>query len=548
MSLTFPSAEFDDAVAAVCHGLVSDDQAQALNGLLRENPVARDEYILRIELHARLAWQRDHFITGTSGADGISPVIQPIPDPAIARPGNPWRRFRGWAAVAAAACLAVTGAGWWAWNGGRNEERRGATSQAVAMLNRVVNAHWTAGSRAPEPGSPLEPGWLRLDSGLAQVVFYSGVRLVIEGPAEFQLLSPGEALCRSGRFMAEVPTQAIGFRLRTPQMNITDLGTQFGVDVTALRTEAHVFKGSVEIQTSLASEKRKLDEGSGAGAEHSHPLRLITANPAAFASLFELQAKSVDSDFSRYARWREASQGLNGDPSLLVHFDFEEAGPPDWLLRNASRAGAAEPSGTIVGCQPTEGRWPQKPALEFRGVSDRVRLRVPGEFDSMTLAAWVRIQGLDREFNSLFMCDGFGPGTVHWLIRKDGVLGLTVIGSPADNYQIVASPSVLPLDQFGMWIHLAVVLDGNAKRVTHYLNGRAVAGKALRIRPPFRVGIAELGNWNASGFTENDPALIRNFSGAMDEFCLFSRALSADEISALRDSGRQQPETGAGPR
>ncbi|RYD27846.1 MAG: hypothetical protein EOP86_23950 [Verrucomicrobiaceae bacterium] len=547
MPLAFPSSEFDDAVAAVCHGLVSADQAQALNALLRQNPAARDEYILRIELHSRLAGQRESFITGTCGADGAAAT----PNPGAALSSSPLAGRRShlprWAAVAAAACLAVLAAGWWGWNGSRKGDRRGATSQAVAVLNRVVKARWTPGSQPLEPGSPLEPGWMRLDSGLAQVVFYSGARVVVEGPAEFQLISPGEAICRTGRFMAEVPTQAIGFRLRTPWMDITDLGTQFGVDVSALRTEVHVFKGSIEIEPAMASPKLKLDEGSGAVADNANPPALITANRTGFASLFDLQAKAVDSDFSRYAQWREASQELDRDPSLLVHFDFEQAAPPDWLLRNTSRASTAEPSGTIVGCQSTEGRWPKKPALEFRGVSDRIRLRVPGEFNSMTLAAWVRIQGLDREFNSLFMCDGFSPGTVHWLIRKDGVLGLTIIGPP-DNYQIVASPSVLPLDQFGRWIHLAVVLDGNAKRVTHYLNGRPVADKALRVRAPFRVGIAELGNWNADGFTQNDPALIRNFSGAMDEFCLFNRALTADEVRALRDSGRQQPEPGAGQR
>ena len=45
---------------------------------------------------------------------------------------------------------------------------------------------------------------------------------------------------------------------------------------------------------------------------------------------------------------------------------------------------------------------------------------------------------------------------------------MTVIGPRAGNYQILTSPLVLPLDQFGMWLHLAVVLDGNAKRVSHY--------------------------------------------------------------------------------
>lgn len=41
MKLTFPSTEFDDAVAAVCHGSLSDEQARALNELLRSHPAAR---------------------------------------------------------------------------------------------------------------------------------------------------------------------------------------------------------------------------------------------------------------------------------------------------------------------------------------------------------------------------------------------------------------------------------------------------------------------------------------------------------------------------
>jgi hypothetical protein len=51
-----------------------------------------------------------------------------------------------------------------------------------------------------------------------------------------------------------------------------------------------------------------------------------------------------------------------------------------------------------------------------------------GDFQALTLSAWVCIKGLDRQFNSLFMGDGFEPGTIHWLIRNDGVLGLTVFG------------------------------------------------------------------------------------------------------------------------
>jgi len=438
----------------------------------------------------------------------------------------------GWAA-AAAACIALLATGWWGWRGWRQDERMGATSKAVAMLNGVVDAQWSSRDEAPHLGAPLDPGWVRLKSGLAQVVFYSGARVVIEGPAEFQIISPSDASCRMGRLTAEVPPQARGFRIATPQMNVTDLGTVFGLDVKEGATELHVFKGAVKFLSANGTANESLKEGFGVVAEGARPPRLIAANARAFASLFGLHDKSVAAEASRYKQWRDASDQLNQDPSLLVHFEFDHATSSDWRLRNASGESAAVPDGTIVGCQWVEGRWPAKPALEFRGVNDRVRLSVPGEYESLTLAAWVRVHGLDRQFNSLFMCDGFDAGTLHWLIRKDGVLGLTVIGSSAGNYQIVASPSVLGLDQFGMWLHVAVVLDGGTKRVSHYVNGKRVSEKALKIVPPFRIGTAELGNWNARGFPDNDPFMIRNFSGAMDEFCLFSRALPDTEIRAL---------------
>jgi len=405
-----------------------------------------------------------------------------------------------------------------------------------------VDAEWTQRDETPRLGAPLEPGWLRLKSGLVQIVFYSGARVVIEGPAELQLISPDEAICASGRLVAEVPPQAKGFRVRTPMMNVTDLGTVFGVEVKQSQTELHVFKGSVEFQSASGATKQSLLEGQGSIAELAGTQRLVAANPTGFASLFDLQNKSSEAEVLRHEQWRAASSRLDEDPSLLVHFDFEQTDLADWRLPNTSKRKDAAPDATIVGCQWTEGRWPDKRALEFRGVSDRVRLSVPGEYESLTLAAWVRVQGLDRQINSLFMSDGFEAGTVHWSIRQDGVLALTAIGSEPGRYQICHSPPALTLDQFGLWVHLAVMIDGGAKQVVHYLNGVPVSEESLNIKPPFRIGVAELGNWNAQGFPKNDPFMIRNFGGAMDEFCLFGRALNADEIRALHSAGKPQPD------
>src|SRR5687767_2047431 len=73
MIIAFPSREFDEAVAAVCRGLASEEQARAMNELLRGDASARDEYILRLELHSRLASDPDLFVL--DGSAGVSPAV-----------------------------------------------------------------------------------------------------------------------------------------------------------------------------------------------------------------------------------------------------------------------------------------------------------------------------------------------------------------------------------------------------------------------------------------------------------------------------------------
>jgi hypothetical protein len=281
-----------------------------------------------------------------------------------------------------------------------------------------------------------------------------------------------------------------------------------------------------------------LSDEQAAVAHDQTPLRMIAADPEPFANLFEFQQHSLAWEAIRYEHWQFTSTQLNWDPSLLVRLDFQDFGGTDWTLRNTAQRNRSVSDATVVGCQRAEGRWREKQSLEFQSVNDRVLLHVPGDFESLTLAAWVRVRGLDRRLNSLFMCDGFEPGTVHWLIRNDGVLGLTLFGPGWGNFQILASPPVLTLDQFGMWLHLAVVLDGRTRQVVHYVDGVPVSRHTLNQRPPYRLGPAELGNWKALNNPKPGPAQVRNFSGSLDEFVLFSRALTDAEIHALYLQGK----------
>jgi Concanavalin A-like lectin/glucanases superfamily/FecR protein len=544
MKLSFPSPEFDDTVAGVCHGLANEPEMRALNELLRSNSSARDEYLMRVELHSRLASEPDLFVPaadaaascrlpGISAGDRRNILSSNAAVPATRRKLAP--------ALALAACLVfIAGVALTLWFK-RSASKNGATSSAVAMLARAVDARWGGNSAPLRVGSALEPGWLRLEAGLAQVVFYSGARVVIEGPTELRLISATEAFCPAGRLLAEVPQPARGFHVKTAQINVTDRGTAFGIDATGTQTEVHVFKGEVELFGGTVA-KQSLGERRAAVVQGNEPPRFMAASPEAFASMSELQTRSLAAEAIRYDQWRVTSARLNQDPSLAVHLDFENLSESGWTLRNAAAKNHLAPDATIVGCQRAEGRWREKQALEFQSVNDRVRLAVPGEFRALTLSAWVCVKGLDRQFNSLFMCDGFEPGTIHWLIRNDGVLGLTVFGSGPGNFQILASPPVLTVDKLGMWLHLALVLDGKTMQAVQYVNGSRVSLHTLKLGPPFRLGSAELGNWNARSGPNPAPTLIRNLSGSIDEFELFSRALSEAEVHKLYAEGKPESE------
>jgi len=57
MRLLFPSSEFDDVVAGVCHGSATEAEMRALNELLRSNANVRDEYCAMARpVGSRLFW------------------------------------------------------------------------------------------------------------------------------------------------------------------------------------------------------------------------------------------------------------------------------------------------------------------------------------------------------------------------------------------------------------------------------------------------------------------------------------------------------------
>jgi len=292
----------DTLIQNYLEGTLSDAEAEQLHELLKAHPELGEKMIQHFEMDAMLR------------------ATKPLTANNIIRPALlPKRRFT-FATVtsvaAMAACIALLGA-WIAMSWLKSDVED--TTASVAVLTRGVNLEWE--SAAITPGTPLSPGLLKLKSGIAQIEFYQGARVLIEGPAELQLISSGEATCTRGKLSANVPPQAKGFRINTPKGTIVDLGTEFGLDVSDASAEVHVFKGEVELHQAAESMKSLKEGQAMAFAAES---QMLPANLSNFASLSDLDSRTAVSDRTQLDRWRAASDQLNADPALKLHFNFQD--------------------------------------------------------------------------------------------------------------------------------------------------------------------------------------------------------------------------------
>jgi hypothetical protein len=545
MTRPFPEfAELRALLDALCEESITAEQVRRLEELVLSRPEAEAYYVQYMSLHADLL-SRFGALPGRTEPLGRA---QAGPEQAasagsagVAVPAAGRRRLR-WAILGlsslAAGLLVALALGRPPREGPEPEPAAEASDNTVAVLLRASGAEWEDTGLPTRVGAPLPPGWLRLKSGVAHLEFYSGATVILEGPAEIRLISRIEAYCARGKLRATVPPQAHGFTIGSPSLDLVDRGTEFGLSVGE-RTEVHVFEGKVELYGPGAAGRppalhEGLRTGQGVRVERAGVLRPIKLDPAGFLTVRDLAARSQADLARRQREWLAASEALRNDPSLEVYYSFQ--GKQAWNRTLRDRGPKEGRDGAIVGCSWVLGRWQGRQALEFKRVSDRVRFQLPGEFASVTLAAWVRVDALPNLNNSLMMADGWEEGGLHWQIGSDGKLILGVQGRPKGKGAHYHAAGAITPERFGQWLHLAVVYDRAGGRVTHYLDGSAVASAPVQFDIPLIVGQAELGNWNMA--MHRNPSPIRFLTGCMDEFLFFSRALSGQEIERLYTQGR----------
>ncbi|MGV3533058.1 MAG: LamG-like jellyroll fold domain-containing protein, partial [Chthoniobacteraceae bacterium] len=409
--------------------------------------------------------------------------------------------------------------------------------QGVATLIRAVGVEWREGD--PHRSSVLPAGWLKIDEGLIELQFHRGAVLAVQGPAELELLSDMQVRCVLGTVRAEVPQSAVGFEVITPHMRLVDRGTEFGLRVNRDgAAQVHVFTGEVALAMPDQPAMRILRQGDAFAVQADGAAAPVTLQQEQFALLTTIEEQATSEMAQSLVRWKEHMQAVRRDPSLLVYYTFEEDRRSPRVLKNQAPRAKQETDGTVIGCSWAEGRWTGKRALDFKQLGDRIRFALPREHQSLTCIASVRLDALNHNYIALLMSGDGAVGELQWQIEGNGATSFGKRIHPGwglgKTMKISTQPLIDP-QRCGSWMQIAFVFDGRQGTVTQYFDGVAAGAPARLPGTRLVTKSLEIGNWTPMSGDPLEP--IRNFNGRIDEFALFSRALSAEEVRRFAEAG-----------
>lgn len=229
-------AQITETLIAYLRGELPADETAALEKRLLDDASLRQTLL---EISAEEAALTDWAKTERVVIDLDDEAFQGdgVPERTVERPARD--SWKSWAAIAAvlAALASITFV------------RNGASEPAlpgVAQIVASVDADWEGWE--PDSNQPLPVGEYRLARGSIDLEFSDGARVSLNGPTAFQLKSAGHLHLFSGNLVANIPDEALGFVVTTPQSEVVDLGTEFGLSVSGQgQTDVHVLDGLVKV-------------------------------------------------------------------------------------------------------------------------------------------------------------------------------------------------------------------------------------------------------------------------------------------------------------
>lgn len=348
-----------------------------------------------------------------------------------------------------------------------------AEPPVIAELANSFDADLRRGDQPILAGAPLRPGRIVLERGVAQIKFASQVAMVVEGPAEVELLTVDRAKLIRGRVVVRVPHEALGFTLHSDAAAFVDLGTEFGVEVVEPgRASIHVIDGEVAFvpgngqNPSKTLRRGAANEVSADGAVNDISFdeqKFVRRVPASAYELAVLKSRPL-------AYWR--LDNVAPDAEFLSE---GKLGLPTFV-RDGVAAAENRESTRVEGGPVRSARF-----IEEHGGIDVTAHPELGVVANCTYEAWVRpVAGVgpQRIFSTFDRPrSGMAIGVVDtaWykLPEEELRFHLTLYG----RYDCISTTALTPNE----WVHLAATV-ANDGTPTLYVDGRKVDRRFRPIR------------------------------------------------------------------
>jgi hypothetical protein len=146
--------------------------------------------------------------------------------------------------------------------------------------------------------------------------------------------------------------------------------------------------------------------------------------------------------------------------------------------------------------------------------------------NALTISAWVKPNVIGRH---TIVSKAAGNGFELWLDANGQIEFRLNRGSNGSSYRMLSNYNYS--QDIGKWIHVAATFDGSTQRI--YVNGVLDISSSFS---PFTIGT------NSGDLVIGALGTIQRFNGGMDDLMLYSRALSASEISLLVTGEESVPE------
>lgn len=138
------------------------------------------------------------------------------------------------------------------------------TKPSTSTARRVADAHtprliassdarWAAGLESPVADGPLPKGLLTLEQGRIEFALPSGVHITLEGHCVFETTSDNSIRLERGTLSADVPDEAVGFFVQTPNARVTAIEDEDATDKPAAPTKPGATSESILSPVELSS-------------------------------------------------------------------------------------------------------------------------------------------------------------------------------------------------------------------------------------------------------------------------------------------------------